>query len=243
MNNELSIITDVINASDNSEEILCTLVYHFAKNLPYSMDYKDPNFVLGDYMNFVPVDPKKYMFIDYGSLYNKMIHWSDTIVTGVKLQVCSIFQKMLMSINPDKYQLDEEDFYLYGFDKLTGMEIYNKNVFNLLIDLPKYCRLVNSTDVMEERRKHLKTVYEIIDKVTSHVEYVRRHNTEVCTDIVAVREEKVDFIHGWSPEADLNMMYHFNNINISNCYVYSLIEQSNSIVLGQLDCNDGLKLD
>lgn len=243
MNNELSIITDVINANDNSEEILCALVYRFARNLPNSMDYKDPDFVLGDFMNFVPVNPKKYMFIDHGSIYNKMIHWSDTIVTGVKLQVCSIFQKMLMSINPDKYQLDEDDFYLYGFDKLTGMDIYNRNVFNLLVDLPKYCKLVNSTDDLLERRKHLKSVYEIIDKVTSHVEYVRRHNTEVCRDIVAVREEKVDFVHGWRPDADLDMMYHFNNINIGNCNVYGIIEQSNAIVRSQLDGTDVLKLD
>lgn len=242
MNYDLGIITDVIVANDNSEEILCTLVYRFASNLPYSMDFKDPKFVLGDFMNYVPVNPKKYMFIDYGSVYNKMIHWSDTIVSGVKLQVCSIFQKMLMSINADKYTLVEEDFYLYGFDKLTGMDIYNKNIFNLLVDLPKYCKLVNSTDNLEERREHLKAVYEIIDKVTSHVEYVRRHNTEVCKDVEAVREEKVDFVHGWSPDADLHMMYHFNNIDIGNCNVHGIIEQTNAIVHNQLEQSDVLKL-
>jgi hypothetical protein len=88
----------------------------------------------------------------------------------------------------------------------------------------------------------LKAVYEIIDKVTSHVEYVRRHNTKVCEDVEAVREEKVDFVHGWSPDADLHMMYHFNNIDIGNCNVHGIIEQTNAIVRNQLEQSDVLKL-
>lgn len=38
-------------------------------------------------------------------------------------------------------------------------------------------------------------------------------------------EEKVDFVHGWRPDADLDMMYHFNNINIGNCNVYVLFNK------------------
>lgn len=242
MNNELSLITDVINSNEMCDEILCGLVYQFARKLPNSMDYKDPEFVIGDFINFMPVNPKKYMFIDYGSIYNKMINWSDTIVSGVKLQVCNIFQKMLMSVNPDKYQLDEEDFYLYGFDKLTGMEIYNRNVFNLLVDLPKYCKLVNSTNDINERRKHLKNVYEVIEKVTSHVEYVRRNKTEVCSDILEFEDKKVDFVHFWSPDSDLDMMYHFNNINIGSCNIHGIISQSNAVLFNQLESSDVLRL-
>ena len=138
--------------------------------------------------------------------------------------------------------MDEDDFYLYGFDKLTGMDIYNRNVFNLLVDLPKYCKLINCADDMSERRKHLKTVYEIIEKVTSHVEYVHRNKTEVCSDILEFEEKKVDFIHFWSPSSDLHMMYSFNNINIGSCNIHSIVEQSSAIVLNQIENSEILKL-
>jgi hypothetical protein len=125
-------------------------------------------------MNFVPENPKKHLFVGYGCVYNKMIQWNDTIVNGVKLQLCNIFQKMLMTENVDRYQLEEIDFYTYGFDKLTGMDIYNRNVFRLLVYLPKYCVLVRNATSLEERRKVLEDVYAVIEKVTSYVEYTKK---------------------------------------------------------------------
>ena len=201
------------NENVDTELTLCALVYRFASNLPYSMDYKDPDFVPGDFINFNPVNPKKYLFLDYGNLYNKLIHWGDTILTGIQLQVCNIFQKMLLSNNEDKYQLTDEDYYFYGFDKLTSMELYNRSVFNLLLDLPKYSKMINACEDTEERRKSLDSVYAIISKVTSYVEKIKCTQVEVIDGIEMVREEIESYKHFWSPRADLEMMYYFNHIN------------------------------
>lgn len=68
----------------------------------------------------------------------------------------------------------------------------------------------------------------------------------IITDVINANdnsEEEVDFVHRWCPDADLDMMYHFNNINIGNCNVYAVIEQNNAFVRSQLDGTDVLKLD
>ena len=60
------------------------------------------------------------------------------------------------------------------------MDIYNKNIFNLLVGLPKFCVLVRNAQTPEERREVLKQVYEVIDRVASYVEYTKTTN-EVIT--------------------------------------------------------------
>jgi hypothetical protein len=91
--NEIA-IRNMLSESGKAEEMICRMVYEFASKLPYSMDYMDPDFVPGDFLNMRPENPKKYIFIDHGNLYNKLVSWNDTIVNGVKLQVCTIFQKI-----------------------------------------------------------------------------------------------------------------------------------------------------
>lgn len=221
--NEIA-IRNMIADNSKADEMVCRLVWEFAKKLPYSMDYTDPEFVPGDFMNFVPENPKKYLFVDYGSVYNKMLHWNDTIVNAVKLQVCNIFQKMLMTESVDRYQLEEIDFYTYGFDKLTGMDIYNRNIFKLLVDLPKYCVLVRNAGSTEERRKVLEQVYAIIEKVTSYVEYTKKTNVEVTNGVEVVAEELVQFVHGWRPYQDLEMLFHFNYIDIWDLNVGPIVD-------------------
>ena len=165
------------------------------------------------------------MFIDHGNVYNKLVSWSDTIVNGVKLQVCTIFQKMLMTEDTDRYQLEEIDFYTYGFDKLTGMDIYNKNIFNLLVGLPKFCVLVRNAQTPEERREVLKQVYEVIDRVASYVEYTKTTNEVITDGIEVVDTSVVQFVHGWSPQQDLEMMYHFNYMDIWNINIRPLLNE------------------
>ena len=218
------VVRNMLAIDDKVDEKVCRIVYEFAKNLPYSMDYMDEKFVPGDFINFIPENPKKYLFVDYGCIYNKMIHWGDTIVNGIKLQVCNIFQKMLITESVDRYQLEEIDFYTYGFDKLTGMDIYNRNVFNLLVDLPKYCTLVRNATSTLERRKVLEEVYKVINKVTSYVEYTKKTNKEITECVEAIDEEVIRFVHGWSPAQDLDMLYQFNYINIWDLNISPVID-------------------
>ncbi len=223
--NEIA-IRNMLSESGKAEEMICRMVYEFASKLPYSMDYMDPYFVPGDFLNLRPENPKKYIFIDHGNLYNKLVSWGDTIVNGVKLQVCTIFQKMLMTEDTDRYQLEEIDFYTYGFDKLTGMDIYNKNIFNLLVGLPKFCVLVRNAQTPEERRKVLEQVYEVIDRVASYVEYTKTTNEVITEGIEVVDTSVVQFVHRWSPKQDLEMMYHFNNLDVWNIDIRPLLQES-----------------
>ena len=222
--NEIA-VRNMLSESGKEEEMICRMVYEFASKLPYSMDYMDPDFVPGDFLNMRPENPKKSIFVDHGNLYNKLVRLSDTIVNGVKLQVCTIFQKMLMTEDTDRYQLEEIDFYTYGFDKLTGMDIYNKNIFNLLVGLPKFCVLVRNAQTPEERREVLKQVYEVIDRVASYVEYTKTTNEVITDGIEVVDTSVVQFVHRWSPQQDLEMMYHFNYMDIWNINIRPLLNE------------------
>ena len=219
-------IRNMLSESGKAEEMICRMVYEFASKLPYSMDYMDPDFVPGDFINMRPENPKKSIFIDHGNLYNKLVSWSDTVENGVKLQVFTIYQKMLMTEDTERYQLEEIDFYTYGFDKLTCMDIYNKNIFNLLVGLPKFCVLVRNAQTPEERRAVLKQVYEVIDRVASYVEYTKTTNEVITEGIEVVDTSVVQFVHGWSPKQDLEMMYHFNYMDIWNINIRPLLNES-----------------
>jgi len=198
----------------NEDDVICSMVYKFAKNLPYSMDYLDEDFILGDFINYIPSNSNKYLFKDYGSIYNKMINWSDTLVSGIQLQICNIFQKILLSNLPDNYNLSDEDYYNYGFDNLTSMEHYNKTIFNFLRILPYYCALVNSSDCVEDRRKKLDEVYGYIWQVTNNV--IKKSNDVVISKDVIILGKVVEYNHRWKPSQDLEMMFYFERIENYN---------------------------
>ena len=203
------------------DDVICSMVYKFAKNLPYSMDYLDEEFILGDFINYIPSNSNKYLFKDYSNIYNKMINWSDTLVSGIQLQVCNIFQKMLLSNMSDNYNLSEEDYYNYGFDKLTSMEQYNKTIFNFFRMLPYYCTLVNSSDSVEERRNKLDEVYGYIWQVTNHV--IKKSKDVVISKDVIILGKVVEYNHRWKPSQDLEMMFHFERIENYNLDCSTLI--------------------
>lgn len=200
----------ILESGKKEDNVICSMVYKFAKNLPYSMDYQDENFILGEFINLIPNHSDKYLFKDYGNIYNKMINWGDTLVSGIQLQVCNIFQKLLMTNIPENYILAEEDFYNYGFDRLTSMEYYNKSIFNLLKKLPEYCNFVNSAETTEERRSKLEEVYGYICQVTNYV--IKNSKKKVVTDKVIIDDELKGFYHRWKPAQDLEMMYFFERI-------------------------------
>lgn len=79
------------------EDIICSIVYEFAIKLPYSMDYLDEKYVAGDFLNIGVPNSKNSIFKYYDSIYQKMIEWGDSLKSGVLLQACLIFQKMLMN--------------------------------------------------------------------------------------------------------------------------------------------------
>ena len=209
----------------NQDEIICSIVYEFAKNLPYSIDYKDPKFVPGIFFNVSPENPVTYIFKDYNSLYNKMISWGDTLKSGILLQLCFVFQKMLSGEISSDYQLDEEYYYSLGINQMTNNEEYNYYLFEMLKSLPEYCKRVNRLDNIEDRRKVLDEVYSImLQRIGQKIGGFRR--TTIIGNVSSIEEHKATI--NLSPYRDLDMLYSFNNINYGYG-IRTLIEEINQL--------------
>lgn len=80
----------------SEEKIICSLAYKFAKNLPFSMDIAQEEYAPAEFINVKPYDAEDSRFFKYNdSVYSAMVSWRDTFKSGVLLQICAIFQKML----------------------------------------------------------------------------------------------------------------------------------------------------
>lgn len=193
----------------SDDDVICSIVYEFAKKLPYSMDYMDTDFVPGIFLNLRPENPSKRIFKDYSGLYYRMIAWGDAKKSGILLQICNIFQAMLMGQFPSDYQLTKEDFHTLGIDKVTNDDEYNRFLFEIIEKLPQYCARLNSTQNSDERRKILDEIYTIIlYRIGSRFGSFRTETKD--DDIISIQKQKGKFI--LSPCRDLEMLYEVDYI-------------------------------
>lgn len=142
-----------------------SMVYGFAKHLPYSMDIMQPEYVPGIFLDMEPKDVNEnnwFKWEDRRTFFNSMIRWGDTFRSGMLLQVCYLFQEMLLGNVPSDYVLDKESFYNLGIDKFTSNMKYNRNFFSVIQTLPHYYQLVTQAKTQEERRKQLENMYEAV---------------------------------------------------------------------------------
>lgn len=194
----------------NTDNVIFTMVYDFARNLPYSMDPKDKDFVPGDFLNFKPETSNHNIFKWWDSLYFKMIDWGDSLKSGVLLEACFIFQKMLMGDFPNDYQLSEEDYYNMGINSMTSNDEYSRNLFEVLKELPDYYKKVNSQHDFEERRKTLDDVYSLMkNKIGNKVGGMRKSDFVGGVEVSIVHKATIN----WAPHRDIAMVYHFNGVN------------------------------
>jgi len=230
--NELKEFGEKNQISD--DEIICSIVYEFARKLPYSMDYIDKDFVPGIFLNVAPMNHSKQIFKDYSNLYHKMINWGDTKKSGIVLQICNIFQAMLMGQFPSNYQLTEEYFHNLGIDQMTSDDEYNRFLFETLKMLPRYCLKFNLTKNSDERRKLLNDIYMIIlDRVGQKIGGIRR--TSLDGNIISVQEHKATI--RLFPHRDLDMLYYFERIRIDSD-ITNLIDNINKKILIQINQSD-----
>lgn len=200
----------ILNNGENEESIICSLVYKFAKKLPYSMDYLDENFIPGDFLNVIPTQKNNAIFKYYDNIYGQMIGWGDSLKSGVLLQVCAIFQKMLCGNIPHDYELKDDDYINLGINNMTSNQEYNYRLFELLKKLPEYYNRVNTSSNQEERRNTLDEIYTLMkNQVGQKIGGFRQ--TEVNGDVVSVKEVKATT--NWEPYRDLEMIYCFSNID------------------------------
>ena len=139
-----------------------SMVYGFANHLPFSMDIMQPEYVPGDFFNMEPSDVEDndwFKWDDRRTYFNAMTHWGDSLKSGMILEICFIFQKMLLGQIPPSFELPDEQFTTLGFDKMTSNMDYNQAFFETLKRLPKYYLLVSNTNNNEERRKALEVIF------------------------------------------------------------------------------------
>jgi len=223
--NELKQFAEKNKISD--DEVICSLVYEFARKLPYSMDYMDKDFVPGMFLNVSPINPTKYIFKEYNSLYSKMVNWGDTKKSGLLLQICNIFQAMLMGNFPSNYELTEEDFYNFGIAQMTRDDEYNHFLFETLQILPHYCIKLNSVENSDDRRKILDEIYGLIlDRIGQKIGGVRK--TSTIGNVISVQEHKATI--RLLPHRDLDMLYYFERINYG-FDIQNLINNINSKII------------
>ncbi len=166
-----------------------SMVWGFAKHLPYSMDIEQPEYVPGDFLNIEPKDVDDNIWFkweDRRTIYNAMYRWGDTRRSGILLQTCYVFQQMLLGNIPPYVAADEEAYYKLGIDQFTYDEEYNKRFFKILQTLPVYYEKVTTAPTNEQRRKELEEMYEDVKsaiemKVGGFTEHnsdgtIRRHS-------------------------------------------------------------------
>ena len=139
-----------------------SMVYGFAKHLPYSMDIEQPEYVPADFLDTVPKDAdfnNYFKYDDSRTFFRSMISFHETFESGIILQICFIFQKMILGEFPRYFELKDSDFVDWGIDKMTSNQKYNKKFFMILKTLPAYYQKVVNAPSNEERRKQLEEMY------------------------------------------------------------------------------------
>lgn len=198
-----------IEKQEPLDDIICSVVYEFAVKLPYSMDYLDEQYVAGDFLNVGVPNSKNSIFKYYDSIYKKMIDWGDSLKSGVLLQACLIFQKMLMHEFPNNYVLNEDDYYNLGINNMTSSEKYNHDLFEILKELPEYYKKVNLANSKEDRRRIVEEVYK--DMQNTIGQKVGGYRKTERIDDVEITQHRPATIN-WSPYQDLKMVYYFDHI-------------------------------
>ena len=228
-----------IENRETLEDIICSIVYEFAIKLPYSMDYLDEQYVAGDFLNIGVPNGKNGIFKYYDSIYKKMIDWGDSLKSGVLLQACLIFQKMLMHEFPNNYVLNENDYYNLGINNMTSSEKYNHDLFEILKELPEYYKKVNLASSMEDRRKILEEVYkDMQNKIGQKVGGYRKSETMGNVEITEHHPATIN----WSPYQDLKMLYYFDHIENYGIDCTQLSKSIRKNIVGEIDSNNIKKL-
>ncbi len=158
-----------LNSSNLSLSFNTSMVYVFAKNLPYSIDIEQLEYVPADFLNFMPYDEENRWFkhSDSKTYFSVLVRQSETFKTAMFLQVCFIFQKMLLGEFPSPNDLTEDSFYDFGFDNLTINQFYNRCFFDIICCLSYFYSKIESCNNYLERRKVLEEFYfKIMSKVS-----------------------------------------------------------------------------
>lgn len=199
-----------------------SMVYGFAEHLPYSIDIEQPEYVPADFLNMIPKDVDTnqwFKWDDRRTVFYSMINWGDTFKSGMLLQLCNVFQKMILGEFTHDFVLNEEDFLKMGFDSLTKNQEYNRCFFETLKSLPNHYNKVMSATNNDERRKALEDMYkEVMTKISARYGGFRERDA----DGNIIRESKVTI--PIRPSKDVDMLVYWDDVTFHDG-IPSLIEE------------------
>lgn len=194
-----------------SASFFTSMVYGFASHLPYSMDIEQPEYVPADFLNILPHDVDEnpwFKYEDRRTIFNALINWGDTYKTGILLQLCNIFQKMLLGQFPVDYELGEDNYVEWKIFSMTKNEEYNRNFFETLKILPSFYRSVISAPDEKSRRVALEEAYATIKKNLA-ARFGGIKVTDANGNIVTERIGTIPI----RPSEDVAMLVHWDNIS------------------------------
>ncbi|MCI8352373.1 MAG: hypothetical protein HFJ58_01945 [Clostridia bacterium] len=188
-------------------EYIARMAYEFAEGLPYSMDIEQTEFVPADFINMTPSNFESDRFFkweDQRTIYTAMTSDRETFKSGILLQVCAIFQKMLLGQFPTNYKVREEDYTNNGIDRMTPDQDYNMRFFEALSSLPQYYNTMLNIKDIKERRTALDTIFEKMQQsIANRVGGMKYTDSEGNTT-----EVKPSVV--WKPKFDLCMILESN---------------------------------
>lgn len=193
-----------------SLSLYTSMVYGFANHLPYSMDIEQPEYVPADFLNILPQDVEENQWFKYNdrrTFFNAMISWGDSFKSGMLLQMCNVFQKMLLGQFPTDFVLQEEDFTEWGINAMTNNNEYNRCFFETLKSLPDHYLKVTRMTNNEERRKALEDMYkEVMNNIAQRVGGIKI--TDVDGNIIKENEGLVSL----RPHRDVELMVYWDHV-------------------------------
>lgn len=187
-----------------------SMVYGFAHHLPYSMDIEQPEYVPADFLNIIPDDIEENRWFnrdDRETYFTAMIHWGDTFKSGMLLQICNIFQKMILGQFPTDFILTEENYIDWKIDIMTSDQEYNRCFFETLKALPEWYHKLVSAGNNEDRRSILDAMYaDIMSKISARYGSFRETDTE--GNIIRKSKGSVSI----RPSNDISMLVYWDNV-------------------------------
>lgn len=191
------------------DEIILSMASAFINDLPYSMDIKQEEYIPADFINMTPYDLSnhKTFWEDYKNVYDALINFGETFSSGLLIQACAVFQKMLEGQIPNNYALQQSDFLNSGIGEMTDDKEYNESFFEILKTLPEYYKKVQETKNNEARRDSLVEIYtQIKQRIGNRVGGYKETNEE---DEIVEEVKPMVILH---PRFDLEMLYNSYNI-------------------------------
>lgn len=204
-----------------------SMVYGFANHLPYSMDIEQPEYVPGDFLAMEPFDVEDnswFKYDDRRTIFNSLVNWGDTFKSGMLLQMCNLFQKMLLGLIPSNLVITDDDFIRLKIDTLTTNPNYNRAFFEIFKMLPFYYQRVVNTSSNEERRLALEEIYrDMMNSIGGRIGGFRESNANGNV----IRESEGFLLN---PNEDVSMLVYWDNITFTD----GILEVTEAIKIEQL---------